>query len=503
MVKYCTLECRYLATMMEKFREVCTTINIKPKRWTGPGQLAADLLKRQGVPKRPHTPREAAIRAEEEALRAAEGKPPLRPQLRLPARDPEFEKAARCGFFGGRAEVSHIGFIKGPIRAYDLHSAYPAMMHRCPCPMHTKWVRPRNRRRLPDSELYLAKITFAHPPDGPWCGLPFRRADGGVFWPLWGTGWYWSCEIEAARRCLGTSVIKVHDLWIPEYHCECPPVFDWVAQLYQERLALGKDRRGHLLKLALASFYGKLAQRSGSAPYHDTVAAGLITAMTRARVIEVIARKPEAVFAVATDAVFSFEPLKLDIGDGLGQWEEKIWPDLFIVRSGVYWSPSNRKETVKSHGAPRSVIGDAAPRFEKAFAEWFAELNRPGGIEGMLADRSSIAKVEIMLHVFYGCKLSLARNKPWLAGQWSDLPMRMSFEWNAKRDGRRVRLDDAGCFVTMPIVPAGPWEESASRKPADFDRLVEIAGDGSEFEIWDERLLYEGMPDAVQFLPEE
>lgn len=57
----------------------------------------------------------------------------------------------------------------------------------------------------------------------------------------------------------------------------------------------------------------------------------------------------------------------------------------------------------------------------------------------------------------------------------------MSFEWNPKRDTRRVRLDDGGSLVTMPIVPVSPLEESASRKPADFDRLVEIAGDGSEF----------------------
>jgi hypothetical protein len=331
--------------------------------------------------------------------------------------------------------------------------------------------------------------------------LPFRRANGGVFWPLFGTGWYWSYEIEAACRCLATSVIKVHDLWIPEYHCECP-VFDWVALLYQERLALGKDHRGRVLKLSLSSIYGKKAQRSSSSPYHDMVAAGLITAMTRARIIEAIALNPKAVFAVATDAVFSFEPLRLDIGEGLGQWEKKEWDDLFIVRSGVYWSPSNLKMLVKSRGAPRFVIEKATPRFESVFAEWFAELSKPGGIEAMLADRdSSIPKVEIMLHVFYGCKIAMAWNKPWLAGQWVDKPQRMSFEWNAKRDGRRVRLD-GDCLVTMPIM-LEPWEESASRAPANFDRLVEIAGDGSEFETVDERLLYEGMSDAVQFLPEE
>jgi hypothetical protein len=105
--------------------------------------------------------------------------------------------------------------------------------------------------------------------------------------------------------------------------------------------------------------------------------------------------------------------------------------------------------------------------------------------------------------LFLGCKLAIARNKPWLAGRWTDEQRRMSFEWNAKRDGRRVRLDDGDSLVTMPIVPVSPLEESASRKPADFDRLVEIAGDGSEFETFDERMLFEAMRDVMQWLPQE
>jgi hypothetical protein len=53
------------------------------------------------------------------------------------------------------------------------------------------------------------------------------------------------------------------------------------------------------------------------------------------------------------------------IGEGLGQWEEKVWPDLFIAQSGVYWSPSDLALSVKSRGAPRSVIGPPRPGFRK------------------------------------------------------------------------------------------------------------------------------------------
>jgi hypothetical protein len=81
-----------------------------------------------------------------------------------------------------------------------------------------------------------------------------------------------------------------------------------------------------------------MAQRCGLGPYHDAVSAGLITAITRASLIEAIAKDPQSVVMIATDAVFSTRPLPLDIGDGLGQWEEKVWPDLFIAQPGVYWS---------------------------------------------------------------------------------------------------------------------------------------------------------------------
>jgi len=45
--------------------------------------------------------------------------------------------------------------------------------------------------------------------------------------------------------------------------------------------------------------------------------------------------------------------------------------------------------------------------------------------------------------------------------------------------------------------------ESEGYKPADFDRLIEIAGDGREFETIDESTLFEAQPDFVQWLPRE
>ena len=105
----------------------------------------------------------------------------------------------------------------------------------------TRWEHRPHANRLPEGELYLAKVSFAHP-DGLWCGLSFRHKRN-LFWPFQGTGWYWSPEIEAAQRHLQARIIKIHDLWVAHRECDCRP-FEWVKTLYGERRRLGSDTRG-------------------------------------------------------------------------------------------------------------------------------------------------------------------------------------------------------------------------------------------------------------------
>jgi hypothetical protein len=491
-VGYCVLECHYLAMLMTQFREVCTAAGILPERWSGAGWLASALLKKHGVPKRPLTARESAALAEQKPA-----KRPKTKESRRPERDKEFEIAANKAYHGGRFEVSAIGPIPGPIYKYDIRSAYPAAMPHLPCPQHTRWEHRPRAKRLPESGFYLAKISFSHP-DGPWCGLPFWLKPT-LFWPLQGTGWYWSPEIEGAQRYLRADVV-VRDLWVARCDCSCRS-FDWVNGLYEERRRIGSDTRGYPLKLGLNSLYGKTAQRCGRGPYHDVVSAGLITAVTRARLLEALSQNPHSVVMLATDAVFSRERLPLDIGEGLGQWEEKVWPDLFIAQPGVYWSPSKLDESVKSRGAPRSVIGKAAPRFQEVFAEWLALMHRPGAMDRLLEERH-IPTVPVTVRVFYGCRLALARGKSWLAGKWGDETRTVRFEWKTKRDSMRIIVNDEGYVSTFPIA-LSIFAESEGYEPADFDKLIEIAGENGAIEEIDENMLLEGMPDFIPFLPHE
>ncbi len=272
----------------------------------------------------------------------------------------------------------------------------------------------------------------------------------------------------------------VRDLWVARCDCNCRP-FEWVKDLYEERRRIGSNTRGYPLKLGLNSLYGKMAQRCGRGPYHDAVAAGLITASTRARVKEAIGQDPESVIMLATDAVFSTRRLSLDIGENLGQWEETVWPDLFIAQPGVYWSPSDLQPSVKSRGAPRSIIGEAAPRFYGAFTAWSEVMRKPGGMETVLRERL-IPSVPVTVRVFYGCRLALARGKPWLAGKWEDVTRHESFEWQTKRDPIRVILGD-DYLITFPPAPSSIFAESEGYKPADFDKLIEISEENGITEI--------------------
>jgi hypothetical protein len=193
-IDYCKLECRLLAMLMTEFRKVCSEAGISPQEWRGAGWLAAALLKKHNVPKRPLTAREAAALAESKP-----SKNPKPKESRRPVREPKFEIAASAAFCGNRAEVSALGFIPGPIYQYDKRSAHPAAMLHLPCPLHTRFEHRARANRLPHDGTYLAKVSFSHP-EGPWCGLTFRK--GGLFWPLQGTTWSWSPEIVEAQRNL-------------------------------------------------------------------------------------------------------------------------------------------------------------------------------------------------------------------------------------------------------------------------------------------------------------
>ena len=113
-----------------------------------------------------------------------------------------------------------------------------------------------------------------------------------------------------------------------------------------------------------------------------------------------------------------------------------------------------------------------------------------------------IPSVPITLRVFIGCRLALARGKPWLAGKWDDVTRHESFEQQTKRDPMRITVSDDGYVLTFPRRNS-IFAESEGYEPADFDRRIEITGESGGTEVIDENMLLEAMPDFIPFLPDE
>ncbi len=319
--EYCLQECKSLASLMTSLEGAHEDCGLTPKVWFGPGSTAEKALKKIGIQQ--HVQSEDILTAADHA------------------------------FFGGRFENSRLGTVE-PVYGYDIASAYPFAAYNLPCLQHATWYR-RNKPRQGEYALveYHARLKPAT-----WGPLPVRLTNGNILFPYGDfTGFCWSPEYWEAMRHPGK--IRVLNCWSIGQNCDCRPfkrVLDW----YLERIALGKSGRGRILKLALNSIYGKLAQSIGVPKYASRVWAGLITSMTRARLLEMIRKHHDSssVIALATDGLYSTEDVLP--GDApleacsLGSWEKEHHGRMVFVRPGVYWSDTDNIQ--RGRGMGRSTL---------------------------------------------------------------------------------------------------------------------------------------------------
>lgn len=444
---YCALECVFLAELMEKLRGYCDAAGIVPRSWNGAGKLAGALH-------RLHETMDAAT------VRNS-----------VPANLLDF---AGMAYYGGRFEISRTGSIKEKVYEYDIRSAYPAAMRSLPCLLHGEWQEADAKevtqfaRDNPEG-LFVAGCTYktCDPGKTPFGGLPCRSREGHLYWPLQGGGIYWSPEIRSAER-LGFSV-RFKAGWIYHKRCDCHP-FEWVEALYEYRKSIGGSGPGYPIKLGINSLYGLLAQRVGNGKFTNMIWAGLITAMTRAKLNDAIALDSGNIVMVATDALYSIRPLALaDVGESLGQWEEVVLDGLFIVQPGLYWCPAKRKK--KSRGLSGRFFEEAG-RTECFEREW--KLFHEQENSKLVVD---FPAVSVPVPGFIGLKLALARGKPDLAGTWVSDSRNITFDYRNKRQGH---VWDRECIRTNPklgfpglvSLPHREFLKAGGQEPWEMARLM-------------------------------
>ena len=184
-----------------------------------------------------------------------------------------------------------------------------------------------------------------------WQTVPHRTAWGGIYYPEWCDGWYWGVELPKGMPCL--------ERWIPEGEHVYP--FAFVNEMYARRAKLKADGKPEqlALKLALNSLYGKLAQSKGAnwngkkwekPTYHQPLWAGYITAVTRSLIQQAMKEAGENLVAGETDAVFTTQPLTLELGTELGLWDETRYEGIKYIQSGVHMTLNDGEWSYKTRG---------------------------------------------------------------------------------------------------------------------------------------------------------
>lgn len=405
---YCLEECTFLARLVTLLEEQHAAIGLEPKSWHGPGSTASALLSKYKV-------------------------------LDCHAHAPNVvEELSSRAFFGGRFEQSCIGSRPGMF-SYDVRSAYPHAMSTLPCLKHGKWV---HRRKAPkDGAVALVRYKVKDIGDRVWGPLPCRLEDGSIVWPRGGsTGWCWSVEWEAAQTWKEVTYGREH--WELQKRCSCTP-FDFMRDLYAWRVTRPENKQ--VVKLAMNSGYGKVAQSiGGGSRWSSRIWAGIITATTRARMLDLVDSHADEskLAAIATDGAYTSEDVHrtgdIVADDGLGGWEASEKGLMTFVRPGIYWSHA---DILAWYGKPD----------DKTLAEAAAKAVRSRGISRrhlltqiVGAERAIEAKEPRALlgtttqfggarECVYLTPSNVYKRSP-LYGQWYETPATLSLRPEPKRD---------------------------------------------------------------------
>ncbi len=276
---YTANELKATARMMELVRKTLETAipgrPIKLKKWWGAGAVAQALLK--------------DYLGEDARAKLGDIKTPLASQEEDERRPLEWGLRA---FFGGRGELLKQGLTWDILHLYDIASAYPAQIAQLPSMEGGKWVYRKNptREEIEQSNtLSMLRVeTHNFRFDLPFYPFPFRTKNGAIMFPANVKGVYMRDDVVAAfkwfdefdrqgRLCdrlihpEGPEIRVTEAMFFVPATDEKP--FAFVQELFDLRASIvakdEDDARGVILKLALNSIYGKLAQsvaRKGDPP---------------------------------------------------------------------------------------------------------------------------------------------------------------------------------------------------------------------------------------------
>lgn len=335
---YMHIELEYGVKLCTKLRDYLTELGVFPRDWHGPGAVANYVLSKQKIMN-------------------------YRPEKDVPF----IRAAAAHAYQAGHFEQYKTGLYEDKVYQFDLNSAYPWAATLCP-ELTTDYE--IQYGGIPD-DFSLCEVFYFNP-EIPRTGMnpfPMRNKNNCILYPNCVQSWVWGIEYKAAIRSGFKGIELVR--WIKFDDNGVRP-FDFVHDIYERRLQWKREHNPveHAAKLIMNSIYGKLAQRAGwertgTAPHwHQLRWAGFITAACRARMLEAMAQKPESIIAIETDGVFTTEPLNLELGKNLGQFDGKEYDGIIFIQSGVYFAREGNEWTAETTEGKKTRTRGFSPNEE-------------------------------------------------------------------------------------------------------------------------------------------
>jgi hypothetical protein len=478
---YCLEECMCMAQLARKLTDAHEKAGLKLNSYYGAGSTAKAILSKMGIKKQ--------IREVPDEMR----------------------EAVASAFFGGRFENSGIGPYYEKLYNWDIASAYPYQTTFLPCLVHGKWSRTRNRNDVVDAEHALVRYRLEHAfihSEYSWGPFPFREQDGSISFPsASGGGWLWRNEYLIGESLFPNT--RFLEAWVYRTECSCQP-FKRIPQYYRERLRIGKEGPGIVLKLGVNACYGSLAQSVGNAVFNSWIWAGMITSGCRAQILEMLGLHKDRrnLLMIATDGIYTREllepPRPRDTGtfdakdskDGkykpLGAWEGKtISKGMFLARPGVYF-PLNPTEDelkeVRARGVGKAFV---LKHWRLIVNEW-----RKNGINGVarLPNLSRFCGAKTSIHyaatrnVYSRSSGNTLRGEP-SYGQWIQRPVELTFNPMPKRlklgpDGRSLKMRAfPSTLESMPYTKAIRSQDARDLEQAVIEVLEQPDADFTDYGV--------------------
>lgn len=450
--EYCYEECFCMAQLARKLIEAHNEADLTLKTYYGAGSSGAAMLETMGIKEK-----------------------------NVPIPEP-LKEAVACSFFGGRFEHSFIGSVKRKVYTRDISSAYPYQTYHLPCLQHGEWTLVKKRENIDSYNVALVNYEFdpSKPRNPFWGPFPFRTAEGCIAFPnISGGGWVWQDEYKQGERLFPN--VRFKQAWCWKQSCRHKP-FAKIPEYYLLRLKYGKEGAGIVIKLAINSCYGKLAQSVGNAVYNNWIWASLITSGTRAQLLEALGLHDDwsKVLMFATDSIASLEEIVMPVpkitgtehtGKPLGGWEEKNYDrGIFLARPGIYFplAPDRSEmDQIKARGIGRGVLLDNWERIIHSF-----ETNGPnvpvtiGNIDRFCGGKTSISRNGDGYCTRASGGIGDKGQQLPAYGQWVRRQLEMSFDPMPKRS--RVNPDGSLTVRQFPTsLKSVPYRKAQRKMSAD------------------------------------